>query len=121
MGIYQSSGRSTNPLGFFSVLIGIFGAGASLVLWAYQYDPHGAFVHSISSKLGPGFALGDGLVLTALICGVFTVALAIVGAVGGSVRGSAVISVVLGVVALSYPVLTKLDVITRPLVQHFHP
>lgn len=119
MGIYQSSGRSTNPLGFFSVLIGAFGAGASVVLWAYQYDPHGALVSSIASKLGPGFALGDGLVLTALICGLFTVGLAIVGALGGSLKGSAVVSIVLGVVALSYPVLTKLDVVARPLVRHF--
>jgi hypothetical protein len=118
MGIYQSSGRSTNPLGFFSVLIGGIGAGASVVLWAYQYDPHGAFVRSIASKLGPGFALGDGLVLIALICGAFTVGFAIVGALGG-VKGFAVVSIVLGVVALSYPVLTKLDVISRPLVQHF--
>jgi hypothetical protein len=121
MGIYQSSGRSTNPLGFFSVLIGAFGAGASAVLWAYQSDPNGAIVRTIASKLGPGFALGDGLVLTALICGVFTVALAIVGALGGSIKGSAVVSIVFGVVALSYPILTKLDVITRPIVQHFHP
>jgi len=27
--------------------------------------------------------------------------------------------VVLGVVALSYPVLTKLNIVTRPLLQHF--
>ena len=119
MGIYQSSGRSTNPLGFLSVLIGLFGAGASVVLWMYQSDPNGALIRSIASKLGPGFALGDDLVLVALICGAFTVGLAIVGAFGGTAKGSAVISIVLGVVALSYPVLTRLDVITRPLVQHF--
>jgi len=119
MGIYHSSGRSSDPLGFFSVLIGLVGAAAALVLWAYQFDPNGSLVSSVAAKLGPGFALGDDLVLTAFLCGVFCVALAVVGALGGKLRGSAVFSIVLGVVALSYPLLTKLDLVTRPLVQHF--
>ena len=119
MGIYQSSGRTHNPIGAVAVLVGLVGASASAILWAYQYDPRGALISSLANKLGPGFALGDGLVLMAFICGVFTVSLAIVGSIGGSAKGSAAISVVLGVVALSYPVLTKLNIVTRPLLQHF--
>jgi len=118
MGIYQSSGRAANPLGVVSVLVGAIGAFAAVVLWAYQYDPHGAIVRSVSSRLGPGFALGDGLMTTALVCGAASVAMAIAGSLGGRLRGSAVVAIVLGVIALSYPVLTKLDIVTRPLVHH---
>jgi len=118
MGIYQSSGRAANPLGVVSVLVGAVGAVVSVVLWAYQYDPRGAFVRSISAKLGPGLALGDGLVTTALVCGAASVAMAIAGSLGGRLRGSAIMAIVLGVIALSYPILTKLDIVTRPLIHH---
>ena len=118
MGIYQSSGRTRNPLGVVSVIVGIVGAAASAVLWAYQYDPRGALVRSFASRLGPGLVLGDRLVFFAAICGVFAVSMAIAGSMGGSSRGSAVISIVLGVMALSYPALTWLQVFTRPLLHH---
>jgi hypothetical protein len=118
MGIYQSSGRTRNPLGVVSVIVGIVGAAASVVLWAYQYDPQGALVRSFAYRLGPGLVLGDRLVVVAAICGAFAVFTAIAGSMGGSSRGSAVVSIVLGVIALSYPALTWLQVFTRPLLHH---
>jgi hypothetical protein len=118
MGIYQSSGRTANPLGVVSVLVGAVGAFASIVMWAYQYDPRGAFVRSIAAKLGPGVALGDGLVTVGLVCGAAAVAMAVAGSFGGRMRGSAVVAIVLGVVALTYPVLSKLEIVTRPLIHH---
>jgi hypothetical protein len=118
MGIYQSSGRTRNPLGVVSVIVGIGGAAASAVLWAYQYDPGGALVRSLASRLGPGLVLGDRLVFFAAICGIFAVTMAIAGSMGGSSRGSAVVAIVLGVMALSYPALTWLQVFTRPLLHH---
>ena len=63
MGIYQSSGRTRNPLGVVSVVMGVVGAAASVILWAYQYDPSGPLVRSVASRLGPGLASGDALVL----------------------------------------------------------
>ncbi len=118
MGIYQSSGRTRNPLGVVSVVVGIIGAAASAVLWAYQYDPRGSLVRSFASRFGPGLLLGDRLVFFAAICGAFAVIMAIAGSMGGSSRGSAVVSIVLGVMALSYPALTWLQVFTRPLLHH---
>lgn len=119
MGIYQSSGRTRNPLGVVAVLAGVVGAGASTLLWAYQYDPNGLLVRSIASKLGPGIALGDRLVLLAAICGAIAVVMAIAGSLGGSMRGSSVLATVFGVIALSYPVLTWFQVISRPLLRRF--
>jgi len=92
MGIYQSSGRTRNPLGALAVAVGMLGAGASVILWAYQYDPTGALVRSVASKLGPGLVLGDALVLFAAIFGAFAVLSAIALSVGGSPRASSVVA-----------------------------
>jgi hypothetical protein len=115
MGIYQSSGHTRNPLGVVSVFVGVVGALASAVLWAYHYDPGGPFVRSIASKLGPGLALGDGMVLLAAICGGLAITMAIAGSVGGSTKGSSAIAIVFGAIALSYPVLSWFKVLSRPV------
>jgi hypothetical protein len=121
MGIYQSSGRTRNPLGVVSVFVGVVGAVASIVLWAYQFDPGGPLVRSFASKLGPGLASGDALVLFAAVFGGLAVISAIAVSVGGSTRASSVLAVVLGVVALSYPVLSWFKVFTRPLLRNALP
>jgi hypothetical protein len=121
MGIYQSSGRTRNPLGVASVFVGVVGAVASIVLWAYQFDPGGPLVRSFASKLGPGLASGDALVLFAAVFGGLAVISAIAVSVGGSTRASSVLAVVLGVVALSYPVLSWFKVFTRPLLRNALP
>lgn len=121
MGIYQSSGRTRNPLGVVSVFVGIVGAAASVILWAYQYDPDGPLVRSIAWRLGPGLASGDALVMFAAVFGALAVISAIAVSVGGSTRASSVLATVLGVVALSYPVLNWFKVFTRPLLRHTLP
>ena len=118
MGIYQSSGRTRNPLGALAVAVGMVGAAASVILWAYQFDPSGALVRSVASKLGPGFVLGDTLVLFATIFGVIAVVSAIALSVGGSTRATSVFAVVLGVIALSYPMLQWFKVVARPLLRN---
>jgi len=121
MGIYQSSGRTRNPLGAVSVFVGIVGAVASVILWAYRYDPDSSLVRSFASTLGPGLASGDALLLFASIFGGLAVISAIAVSVGGSTRASSVVAIVLGVVALSYPVLTWFKVLTGPLLGHTLP
>jgi len=118
MGIYQSSGRTRNPLGALAVAVGMLGAGASVILWAYQFDPGGTFVRSVATKLGPGFVLGDTLVLFATIFGTIAVVSAIALSVSGSTRATSVLAIVLGVIALSYPVLQWFKVFTRPLLRN---
>ena len=120
MGIYQSSGHTRNPLGVVSVFVGIVGALISGVLWAYHFDPNGPFVQSIASKLGPGLAFGDGMVILAAICGGLAIAMAIAGSVGGSTKGSSAIAIVFGVIALSYPVLSWLRLLSRPVLGRLH-
>jgi hypothetical protein len=121
MGIYESSGRTRNPLGAISVCVGIVGAVASIILWADQFDPNGPYVRSIAGKLGPGLASGDALVVFAAIFGALAVIFAIGVSVGGNGRASSVVAMVLGAVALSYPLLSWFKGFTRPLLHHSLP
>ncbi len=121
MGIYQSSGHTRNPLSAVSVLVGMVGAVASVILWAYQYDPGGPLARSFASRLGPGLASGDALVLFAAIFGALAVVSAIAISVSGSTRASSVVAIILGVVALSYPLLIWFKVFTRPLLRNGLP
>jgi hypothetical protein len=118
MGIYQSSGRTRNPLGTVSVVVGVVGAIASAILWAYQFDPNGPLVQSFASRLGPGLGSGDALVLFATVFGGLAVISAIALSIGGSARASTFAAIVLGVFALSYPVLSWFQVFTRPLIRN---
>lgn len=115
MGIYGSSGRTHNPLAVLALLVGVVGAACSLVLWLFQANPDGELIGTIASRLGAGALVGDRLLVIALVCGGVAVGLAIVGSLGGRMGGSGVVAVVLGAIALSFPILSSLDVITRPL------
>jgi hypothetical protein len=121
MGIYQSSGRTRNPLAALSVCVGAVGATASAVLWAYQFDPNGPLVRSIAERLGPGLGTGDALVLFAAIFGGMALIFGIATSMGGSGRSSSILAIVLGVFAVSYPILSWFQVFTRPLLHHSLP
>jgi hypothetical protein len=121
MGIYESSGHTRNPLGTVSVFLGILGAVASVILWAYQYDPDGVLVRSFASRLGPGLGSGDGLMVFATVFGALAVISAVAVSVGGSTRASSVVAIMLGVIALSYPLLSWFKVFTRPLLRNTLP
>jgi hypothetical protein len=115
MGIYQSSGQARDPLGIVALGVGVVAAGCAVVMWAYQADPSGALVRSVSSHLGSGALVGDRLELIALVGGALAVGLGVIASLGGRARGTAVAALVLGAIGLSYPILSSLDLISRPL------
>jgi hypothetical protein len=119
MGIYGSSGRTHNPLAVLALGVGAIGATCSLILWVYQANPDGDLIRTISDRLGSGALLGDRMTVIALVCGGIAVALAIVGSLGGRMGGSGVVAVLLGAIALSFPILSSVDVISRPLSRGF--
>ena len=122
MGIYQSSGRTRNPLGVVSVVVGIVGAAASIILWAYQYDPDRSArsVGRVEAGARPRVRGRTGAVRRGLR--------GVRGHLGdrgvdgwepardppSSPSSSASI-------ALSYPVLSWFKVFTRPLLRHNLP
>src|SRR5262245_15560033 len=119
MGIYQSSGQARDPLGIVALGVGVVAAASAVVMWAYQANPNGTLVRSVSANLGAGALLGDRLVMVALVSGALAVGLGVIASLGGRARGTAVAALVLGAIGLSYPILTSLDVIRRPLERSF--
>jgi hypothetical protein len=113
MGIFESSGKTSNPLGGTGVLVGLLGAGCSVVLWIYRFQPNSTILGKYAAQMTAGGPLVDQLRLLAGFLGVMAVIAGIVGGMGGRGSATTVGSLLLGIVALTYPVMTYLNLVTR--------
>jgi hypothetical protein len=112
-GIYGSSGKTANPAGTIGVLVGVIGAAFSAILWFYHFNPTSALLGSYSAELAAGGQLADQLRLLALVLGGIAVVLGIVAGLGGRGGSTGVIAILMGIVALSYPILSGVNMISR--------
>ncbi len=112
-GIYGSSGKAANPAGTVGTLVGAIGAAFSVILWIYHFNPDATLLGSYSAQLASGGQLADQLGTLALVFGLIAVGLGIVGGLGGRGASSTVTSILLGIVAISYPLLNGLHLIER--------
>jgi hypothetical protein len=113
MGIFGSSGRRSNPLVNLGIFVGFIGALISVVLWIYHFQPGTELLgKNYSAQIVAGADLADQLRLLAAAFGTMAVIAGIGAGMGGN-GGGAAFSIVLGVVALSFPVLRALDVVKR--------
>jgi len=112
-GIYSSSGKTANPAGTVGVLVGAIGAAFSVILWFYHYNPTATLLGSYSGEVGGGGPLADQLRLLALILGGIAIVLGIVAGLGGKAGSTGIVAILLGVVALSYPIMMALNLITK--------
>jgi hypothetical protein len=112
-GIFGSSGRTANPLGVIGVLTGAIGAAFSVVLWIHHFNPDTTILGSYSAQIAAGGTLADQLRMLAAAFGLMAVLSGIISGLGGRGSGTTVAALLLGIVGLSYPVLTYLNVVTR--------
>jgi hypothetical protein len=112
-GIFGSSGKTVNPVGGLGIMIGLVGAALSAALWLVHFQPETTVLGHYGAQLATGGALADQVGLLASFLGVMAVLFGIIGGMGGRGSGSTVASLVFGIAALSYPVLTSLDVVQR--------
>lgn len=110
-GIFGSSGKSANPLGTIGVLTGALGAAFSVILWYHQYNPDTTILGSYSQQILGNGQVADQIRLLAAIFGLMAIIAAIAGGLGGSGGGATVLALLLGVAALSFPILTALDLV----------
>jgi hypothetical protein len=115
MAIFSSSGRHSNPLGVIAIITGLAGALGSGVLWVYRLNPDSTILGKYSAEISLGGALADQIALLAAILGVMAIIGSIMSTTGGEGAGGYFIGLVLGLVALSYPVLTWLNVVGRAI------
>ena len=110
--IFRSSGRRSNPIGVISIITGLAGAAASAVLWIYQLNPESTILGKYAAQLGHGSVLTGQLAMLAAILGVMALIGSVMSSTGGEGAGGYFIGLVLGLVALSYPVLSWLNVVS---------
>lgn len=114
MPIFGSSGRTSNPLANMGLALALLGAAFSAVLWLYHFQPDSTLLGSYSEQIAGHGQLHDNLNVLAAFFGLFGVLAGIFSSFGGLSRGAAPgISVVLGVAALSYPVLNYLNIVSK--------
>jgi hypothetical protein len=112
-GIYGSSGKTANPLGTIGVIVGVIGATFSVLLWIYRFQPETQLLGKYSAQMGPNGVMASQLGTLALVFGLIAVVVGIAGGLGGRSSGSTVAAILLGIVALSYPVLNSLHLVER--------
>jgi hypothetical protein len=112
-GIYGSSGKTANPLGTIGVLVGSIGAAFSVVLWIYRFNPESQLLGKYSVQMAAGGPMASQLGTLALVFGLIAVVVGIAGGLGGRGTGSTVAAILLGIVAMSYPIMNSLHLIER--------
>ena len=118
-GVFGSSGRHSNPLGVLSVITGIGAAACSFVLWIYQVAPDSRLLGQYSAEVASGGQLWEQLMALAAVLGLMAVIGSIMTSSSGEGGGGYFLGLVLGLIGLSYPLLTWLDVISGPLRSSF--
>lgn len=119
MGIYESSGRSySDPISGVALITGLAGAILSGALWLVRFQPQTQVLGSYGAQLAESASFADQIAVLAAVLGVMALLLGILSSSGGRGRFSTSIAIVLGLVAISYPVLTALNVVTGPLTSH---
>jgi hypothetical protein len=114
--IFSSSGKTANPAGTIGMLVGVIGAVFSAILWLYHFNPDSTLLGKYSQQIAAGGQMADQLGLLAFWFGAIAVVLGIMAGLGGKGGGTSVTSILLGIGAMSYPVLTALNV-----VKHYVP
>lgn len=113
--LFGRSGRHTNPIGVVSILTGVAGALASAILWVYEVEPASRILGRYSAELAAGGLLSEQLASLAAVLGLMAVITSIMASSGWEGGGGSFIGLILGIVALSYPVLTWLHLVSGPL------
>jgi hypothetical protein len=113
--VFGSSGKRSNPIGVISIVTGFAGALMTAVLWIYQIQPSSRIMGGYSAELAAGGQLSSQLTALAAVLGLMAVLASMASSTGGEGGGGYFIGLVLGLFALSYPVLTWLNIVSGPL------
>jgi integral membrane sensor domain MASE1 len=105
-----SAGKTSNPLAPIGVLTGAIGSAFSVILWVHHFQPETAILGQYSSQIVYG-NLGDQLQLLAALFGLMGIIAGIAGGLGGNGTAGTVASLLLGIVGVSYPALSYLNLL----------
>jgi hypothetical protein len=95
-----------------AAIAGGVGAVAGVILWMYHWKPQSSFMGSYAFEMVHGGPMRDNLIGLALGCGVAAIAAALLGTFGSRrVRATLPVGLILGAIALSYPVCALLHLV----------
>jgi hypothetical protein len=107
--------RPTNSLGVVAALCGVAGALLTGILWLYQQRPNSPLLGQYGYEIAHGGPLREDLVLLAGLLGAVAIIAAMLSSIGGATRASAIAALLLGAVALTFPIMVWLDMVGTPL------
>jgi hypothetical protein len=102
-------------MGVVSIVTGLAGALASAILWIYRIQPNSQILGKYASEVAHGGPLAEQLAALAAVLGLMAVLSSIMTSSSGEGGGGYFIGLIFGLVALSYPLLTWLNIISGPL------
>ncbi|HEV2952278.1 MAG TPA: hypothetical protein VGZ51_09245 [Actinomycetota bacterium] len=111
---FGRAGRS-DPIALVSIVAGVAAALASAVLWIYRFAPESRILGKYSADVAGGGPLADQLAALAAVLGLMAILASIMTSTKGQGGGGSFIGLVLGIVGLSYPLLTWLNIVSGPL------
>jgi hypothetical protein len=107
--------RPSNPLGVLAPVSGAVGALITLGLWLVQLRPGSSLLGEYGEEIAAGGQLREDLIVLAGLLGVVAIGSALLSSLGGPAKTSAIVGILLGAVALTYPVMAWLDAIQAPV------
>ena len=110
--VFGSSGHRSNPAGVIGLVAGLGGALAAGVLWVYKLNPDSTIMGKYSAEIAHGGVLAGQLSVLAAVLGVMAIIGAMLASTGGEGASAYFIGLVLGIAALTYPILTWLHVVS---------
>jgi hypothetical protein len=117
--VFRSHPRTSDPLALMAVVAGTVGALCSGLLWLYQLQPGSSLMGAYAYELSHGGPLWSNLVNLAWILGGGAIIASVLGLLGTHrVRPVVVGGLLLGTIALSYPVCAMLNLVDAPFSFH---
>ena len=106
--------RTSDPLGVVAALCGVAGFATTVVLWLAQLHPDSNFLGDVAG-VAARMDLREDLIVLAGLLGLIAILGAFLSSAGGPARSSCVLAIVLGAVALIYPVLAWQGIVGGPV------
>jgi hypothetical protein len=113
--------KPANGLGVLAALCGVAGAVVTGVLWLYQQRPASPLMGQYGYEIAYGGPLREDLTILAALLGSVAIVAALLSSIGGRTRASAIAAVLLGAVALTFPLAAWFELIGAPLARTVFP
>jgi hypothetical protein len=107
--------RQADPLGIMAFTCALIGFAISASLWTLQIGAFPLELGGFEFELFHGGELRDQVLWLAATLGAIGVGAGLLSGLGGRPRGLTGLSIVLGLLAITYPVMTFLEMISLPL------